>query len=63
MANDRVDKLINRIEADLKRLQFLTGKNHISAFVIDDFYYFSAHKDGDENDIAIEIMKRGEEEE
>ena len=59
---ERVEMLINRIEADLKKLGRLTGKNHISAFVIDDFYSFRAVKDEDENDIAIDVTRRGEEE-
>lgn len=62
MANDeRVEMLINGIEADLKRLQELTGHKHISAFVIGDFYHFVAYKDNDE--IAISICKTGEENE
>ena len=59
---EHIEFLINRIEEDLKLLQTLTEKDHISTFVIGDFYYFSAHKDGDENDKPIEIYKSGDEE-
>ena len=54
-----VDKLIEHIEAVLQRLQKLTGRNHISAFVIDDFYNFRAVKDGDKKDIGIDVSKIG----
>lgn len=59
--DERVEFLINRIETDLKRLERLTGKNHISAFVIDDFYSFRATKDGDENDKPIDVIRMEDE--
>lgn len=59
---ERIELLINRIEADLKRLQRQTGKNHISAFVIDDFYSFRATKDEDENDKPIKVIRMEDEE-
>lgn len=58
----RVEMLINRIEADLKRLQCLTGNNHISTFVVDDFFQFLASEHREGNIITnIDITRRGDE--
>ena len=60
--DNKVKKLIDRIRADLEKVGELTGKNHISAYVINDFYSFRAIKDGDENDKPIDINKIGDKE-
>lgn len=65
MDNERVNFLIDRIEGDLKTLQVLTGNNHISAFISDNFYHFMAANTTDEtteNDINISISRFGDEE-
>ena len=44
MNNKKVISLVNRIEADLRKLAELTGEEHISAFVVDNNFILTSFK-------------------
>ena len=45
MDNAKVVEIVNRIEADFRELQVVTGEEHISAFIIKGSFYLNGYAD------------------